>query len=273
MRSTMIGNTLIDICDLWSTLKNKDGLDLITNITLDSRIDRKIFAMNLLQECGSMVPKWNNTTQFEWGHRLWFETHQKEISDMIDTTEYEYNPIENYVLHEETEDVTVRDNQVKDTFGEGYLTTYKDNKDESDIHDMSHSKNGNDTTMTEYGRTLDSEHKVSAFNESQYQPQYQDTEKSGGSDKEITTYNSNLNDNGTIKHTADNTLTETNKRNGDNLKEIDDQEQRKIIHDAHGNTAMYTTQDLIKQQREIIMFNVITWLVNWYKNDNMLLIY
>lgn len=273
MRTQALGMTMVDLCDLWSTLKGKDGLELLTNISIDKRIDVNLLMKNMLGELGGMIPKWTNTTQFEWGHRLWFETHYENISDMLDTLEYEYNPIENYILEENDVEHTVRDNKYVDTFGEGYKNTIVDKQDETNTHDMTHGHNGTDTEDVNYGRTDDNEHKVSAFNESVYQPQSQDSGKLGGTDTTTDTYNSSTNDNGTIKHEADNTKTEDHQRSGDNTHKTDDDENFTRNHKAHGNTAMYTTQDLIKQQREIIQFNIITWIINWYKNDNILLIF
>lgn len=74
---------------------------LLDNYELDNRLDRNLLNSEIMRECGNLMPLYTDTNTFRYFTEIWFRVYSKIISELIDTTEYEYNPIENYDRHEE----------------------------------------------------------------------------------------------------------------------------------------------------------------------------
>lgn len=102
-------------------------------------------------------------------------------------------------------------------------------------------ENGTDSSSSNSQNSSTVENKTSAYNESLYQPESQETEQSNSSGS----------------------------ANGQNHKDYTREKKSGIKEDntIRGLNGLFTTQQLIKQEREIAEFNVYQWIVNKYMEE------
>ena len=70
--------------------------DIFTESALDSRIDRDILADAITTECGSMFPRWNTTVIFKRYGVSTFKRKNREIARDLDALALSYNPLYEY---------------------------------------------------------------------------------------------------------------------------------------------------------------------------------
>jgi len=124
---------------------------VLEGIKIDSRIDQELLGNLIFEKCGAMEPVYNTTYTFTWANQNFFKNWYWQIGQLLDTLEYEYEPLDNFRREEDLNRGTSED------------TTTETNENET---------NQGSTSTTSSSTT---EHKVSAYNESAYQPQDYDT--------------------------------------------------------------------------------------------------
>ena len=77
--------------------------DFFDDAEIDDRINRKEMCMTILKRCGTLFPLYTDSTLFKIFSDNFFFKKKETITRLIDTTELEYNPIENYNRIEENE--------------------------------------------------------------------------------------------------------------------------------------------------------------------------
>lgn len=222
--------------EIWAIKNNSNNpMEMLKQGEFDSRINLDLLAGKIVQVCGAMSPVYNTTDSYVYFHKQFFMMWKSQISKLLDTTEYEYEPLENYRRVEDMRH-TETDNR---TETEG-ITGESNSSDES---------SGSTNTSSDKSSTV--EDKTSAFNESVYQPDKQSTDsgKATGTEQRSDTSS------GTTKNKTD-----RNKTEGRNNSAKDDNTIR-------GLNGLFTTQQLIKQEREVAEFNVYQWIVNKYMEE------
>lgn len=68
---------------------------------IDNRLDKNEIKMAILERCGTLLPLYTNSEMFKAFSDSFFMQRKAVISKLIDTTEFEYNPIDNYNRVEE----------------------------------------------------------------------------------------------------------------------------------------------------------------------------
>lgn len=122
---------------------------------IDSRLDKEEIKMAILERCGTLLPLYTNSEMFKAFSDSFFKQRKNIITKLIDTTELNYNPIDNYNRVEEI-------NRKYDETNENTTQT--------------------DGTAT---RNSEQESKVSAYDSNEYLPKEQvignstDTDKTG----------------------------------------------------------------------------------------------
>lgn len=178
----------------------------------------------------------------------WYPEAQKIYA----TLNYDYDPLENFTSLEErdlAEGGTIADTGTKNTANTG---TRNDTRTDNLASSITHGK-----VVTDGGTSI-SEKTVSAYNSSSYSP----------SEKETITPTTTSTASGT--DTGSNTGTQTNLRT-DNLTELvtNDLLKTKDLTETgtiskHGHNGIYTTQRLIKEEREIFI-DLYRWYVSKFK--------
>ena len=225
---------LIDLLEI-ATLKAgiNEPLEILKDIDIDSRIDKEVLANQIVVKCGAMCPVYNTSWSFIIWHKHWFEYNKTQISQLIDTTEYEYIPIESYSRYEDLK----HNADTKANLNDNTNRTVDENK-QLDV-------NSTDNSTTE--------NQTSAYNESLYQPE----------SKSI------FDDQATRGETENNDRTEKEERNYERSTNFGSTDDNYV----HGNNGLFTVQHLIEEQRKLVVFNVIDWIVDKYMKEGFLLVY
>ena len=145
---------LVELMEIWRLKTgNQNNLDYLYGIfdtaALDVRINREALALEILNECGTMTPRFMDTQFFATMAANFFTIKEREIKRDLDALDLEYNPLETYY------DAKEGTRRKVDKFGR--TTTRTDDLTE-------HMENGQQVTT----------HKVSADNESDFQNRTQD---------------------------------------------------------------------------------------------------
>lgn len=202
--------------EIWAIKNNSDNpMEMLKQGEFDSRIDMDILTGKIVQVCGAMTPVYNTTDSYTYFHKLFFKTWGVQIKKLFDTMDYEYEPLENYRRVEDLKSDT--------------------------SENTSGNENGNDSSSSNSQNSSTVENKTSAYNESLYQPESQETEQGNSSGS----------------------------TNGQNHKDYTREKKSGIKEDniIRGLNGLFTTQQLIKQEREIAEFNVYQWIVNKYMEE------
>ena len=230
--------------EIWALRNNSnEPTEMLKQAKFDSRIDTDLLVGKIIEVCGNMTPVHNTTDSFLYFHKLFFKMWEKQISKLLDTMDYEYEPLDNYRRSE-----TLRHgeastkNETEGVTGEG--TSQQSSSD---------SREGSTNSSSTNNSTA--EHKTSAYNESLYQPESQDTENGTETGNTSKSESGSSNSSGLTTSKNDRTLNDvrTASSNDDN--------------DIHGLNGLFTTQQLIKQEREIAEFNVYQWIVTKYMEE------
>lgn len=225
---------LIDLLEI-ASLKSgsKSELEVLKDIEIDERVDKEVLAKEIVVKCGAMCPVFNTSWSFIYWHRHWFELHKREISELCNTLEYEYVAIESYSRYDDLKHSATSNTGLDETVGR--------NRTESRGLEV----NGTEDSITE--------NQTSAYNESLYQPESKSifNDSNGRNEQE----NRNVGENENRKYSRDNTF---------------DSKDNNYV---HGNNGLFTVQHLIEEQRKLVEFNVIQWIVGKYMQEGFLLVY
>lgn len=150
---------LIDLLEIWALKKGKSSpIEFFDEMDIDSRLDRETLVAEIMRQCGALTPLYNTTDSFEYFTKAFFKREKNVIAKMIDTTEFKYNPLENFERNE----------------------NLKHNANEKTETDETNISNGTNKVNEEY--------KTSAYNEDLYQPNNQTSENNETNNQEIRDY-------------------------------------------------------------------------------------
>lgn len=96
---------------------------------IDERLDKEELKMAILERCGTLLPVYTRSEMFKSFSDSFFKRRKNIISKLIDTTEFDYNPINNYDRTEEVHRVYDEDTTSKNaTTGESNKTNTQENQ-------------------------------------------------------------------------------------------------------------------------------------------------
>lgn len=192
-------------------------------------LDKEAFLYELFSRTAELEVIYPNPTVMQFMIKMWSRTRLPVWDLLWDTTTYDYNPIENYNRYEEGTDTDTHSGA--DTETHAGTDSYRDTL----------ARTGSDTVTD----TPDSTTSTGAYNASTSDPTLGLTPTSHieGENVTETEYGS------TDTRTGSNTLghTVSTGYNSELEKEHD-------LH-VHGNIGVMSTQQMIKEQREIVTFN------------------
>lgn len=211
---------------------------LFDEFIVPESVDKNLVVNNILLEIGELEVVYPNYDFMKQALKFYSQKQLPVWQALEESLHYEYDPIENYNRVEKWTDTGTgnRTNTLERTqTGKG--------KDSSTIKNDTSGNNTGDNTTT---------NSVSAYNSSGFEPQSESINTSSenlhtttnGSTATSSETSGTLNDNGTETHN------ESNVREGI----------------AKGNIGVTTTQEMIKQQREIVEFNIVDKIVEDVKN-------
>ena len=221
-------------------------LDLLQ---LPEGIDRQVLIDNLLMETAEREIIYTNVGFLKQAIGSWSKKNLSVWEELYKTQHYEYNPIWN-------KDGTITETETRDLAGSNYHT---DNVDRVDNLQDKNTRNFEDKET----RDLDDEalNSVYGFNSSSEAP----------SDKVHTDYNGT----DTFNHTGTDTFDHTGRQDIDRTYDEKTTDTGTVTHERteQGNIGLTSTQDLIKQQQELVKFNLMDYIINDFSNKFCLGVY
>lgn len=221
-------------------------LDLLV---IPEAIDRPTLIDNLLMETAETEILYTNVGFLKMAIGSWSKKNLPVWEELYKTTQYEYNPIWN-------KDGTVEETITRD------LATTEDVTTNVDREDKLTDKNTRNFEDKET-RDLDDEalSSVYGFNSSAEAP----------SDKVHTDYNGT----DTFNHTGTDTVDHTGTQDVDTTVDRDTTDTGTITtsRTEQGNIGLTSTQELIRQQREIVQINIIDIIIDDFKRRFCLGVY
>ena len=209
-------------------------LDLLQ---LPEGIDRGVLIDNLLMETAEREIIYTNLGFLKQAIGSWSKKNLSVWEELYKTQHYEYNPIWN-------KDGTITETETRDLAGSNYHT---DNVDRIDNLQDKNTRNFEDKET----RDLDDEalNSVYGFNSNTEAP----------ADKVHTDYNGT----DTFNHTGTDTFDHTGRQDIDRTYDEKTTDTGTVKHERleQGNIGLTSTQDLIKQQQELVKFNLMDYII------------
>lgn len=198
-------------------------------LTIPQGLDKDVLVDNLLMELSELEILYPDADIMKIAIGRWSAKEFPIWEKLYKTTILEYNPIWN------------KDGKVTEIEGI--------QKKADGIRSDKEQNNGAATTLGE--TSGDSEHKVSAFNESDYSKANQDLNNA----------------------TSKGNTVSVQSTDGESSYEDNDNTSRQYQRIEQGNIGVTTTQTMIKEEREIDLFNIYDAIIASFKNRFCLLIY
>lgn len=179
---------LIDILDVYALENDSENMQLLFNdYTLDERIDRDVMNTTIISELGASRPVTTDPDLFKMLFDNFFKKYSSNITKLVDTMYYEYNPLHNKDISEEEHrqsegDIDNTDEYHTDNTTEGKVSAYDSSTyqpKEQAIGDVDHTgethsdiKSEVDTTRSirgkdgqdSYQSLIEQERKLAEFN-------------------------------------------------------------------------------------------------------------
>ena len=230
-------NTVLDLLEL---PEDEDGNEVI---------DRDTLKDNLLMDTAEMEILYPDASFLKMAIGSWSKKQVPIWTELYKSTQFEYNPIWNV-------DGTVVEE--RDLAGTDYRT---DDHTTERTHDDSMERTHDDTMERTHDDTITADSSTYGYNSSTAAP----------TDKVETGHDGTITDThtGTITdaHTGTITDTDTGTINHDTT------DTGSITTTRQGNIGVTSTQSLIKEQRDVVQFNIMDYIINDFKNRFCLLVY
>lgn len=210
-----------------------DLLELPEDEDGNELIERDTLKDNLLMDTAEMEILYPDSSFLKLAIGAWSKKQVPIWTEMYNSTQYEYNPIWNV-------DGTVVEE--RDLAGTDYRT---DDHTTERTHDDTLERTHDDTVTTDNG--------TYGYNSSTLAPESKIENAHDGTITDTHTGTITDTDTGTINHDTTDTGSITTTR--------------------QGNIGVTSTQSLIKEQREIVQFNIMDYIINDFKNRFCLLVY
>lgn len=226
---------LIDYCEY----KNIDPFE---DCTVPTPLSMDMVKNEIMRRCGLLRPVYGEPEVFKALTKMWFDSNQWNFEHLVNIVKAEYSPIENVY---EDDHYTIEHTGTDSTEFSGTDTL---------THGETHTLSGTDT-VTDESYT---EHNVSAYNSSTYQPSSKD---SNGGDVD-TKYGR--------KDTASGD-DETKYGKKEDFTHGHTEEFTKL---RHGNVGITTNNQLINEELSMLeKFNPYDWIAAKFERDNFIQVY
>lgn len=223
-----------------------DNLQLPSEFTTD---DRETLINNLLMECAEFECTYPAFDFCKAAIGFWSKARLQVWQKLYNTLHFDYNPIWN-------KDGTITETRRKEYSGEkaGTVASSKNGETErSDVHSDLRSSSGNQNSTTE--------NQTVGFNSNDYVKK--DKSTTTGSWSESVTDTDRHTITGTDSETG--STTESGSSSGEESEGYTRREQ--------GNIGLTSTQQLIKEEREVAMFEIDEVIINDFKKQFCILVY
>ena len=226
-------------------------------------LDKPTLIDNLLTETAELEVLYPNPVVFKNLVGVWSNKQLDIWNRLYATTQYEYNPIENYNRYEEGSEGGTGRTTHSGTDTTADTTAYggTDGRTEGIMHGGRDTVTGTDTKG----------HWVAGFNSTASGTNDGLVKQTRDEDNASTTTDHGKTENITEQRTYGQTITRAgNMTHGEQIATTNEGEHE--LH-AHGNIGVTTTQTLIREQREIDLFNLYDIIIEDFKMRFCILVY
>ena len=243
---------------------------LFDAVILPDGIDKTLFVDTLLLKYGECPVLYPQHDFLKRAAGIWSRKWYDSVKRIYESLTASYNPLHNYDRYEEYKDAETRQGETGATGSTTQTNNLTDGLNEQGTVTENATAEGTETIG--HGKITDTEYKVSAMNESDYQPdRAEKTTESGSTDTETsgetnTTTTTTRGTTGT--HTG--TVTTADTRSGTS------EDSRTLEHEAHlyGNIGVTTSQDMLKAELELREdYNLYDMLADLFKEEFCLYYY
>ena len=230
---------------------------------IPAQLDRETLINNILAETAELEVLYANPTVFKSLLGVWSATQIDVWNRLYNTTQYDYNPIENYNRYEEGSD-TGSGSTTHSGTDRHTDTTATTGSDTSET-DITHGGEDVDTLATDNAHWIAGFNSVASGNDDGLVKQSKDS----GTSQNRHDFGETVNTEGTI------TYGKTETRNGSltHGETIETENNGEHNLHAHGNIGVTTTQKLIREQREVDKFNLYDIITDEFKMRFCVLVY
>ena len=200
---------------------------------------------NLLLETAELEVLYPDPDFMQKAIGIWSKKQSPIWAELYDTTQYEYNPIWN------------KDGKIveeRDLAGTEDVTT---NVDREDKLTDKNTRNFEDKETRNLSDVSDRD--VFGFNSSTAAPAEKNTVSGTGTD--------------TFNHTGTDTVDHTGTQDIDTTVDRDTTDTGTITRTEQGNIGLTSTQQLIQEQREVVKFNILDYIINEFRDRFCLKVY
>lgn len=236
-------------------------------MSLDIMRDTMVF------EYGDSDVVYSNPRIFEYYNGLWFRRNQYIIEGLWKTTAFSYDPIENYNRYEDyeetnddTENTTRKDTKIDNT-SDNFLRNLKDNLVSNNIENESENTSS-DTDLSSSAENMVSPYNATTYVEESKTTSTSDTTTTGTRERKDTI---NKNDDRSVEDTTSRAINQN--ENYDSTNNFDSDRHKVYSLHAHGNIGVTTTQEMIKQEREIVQFDVYKKVADLWAQDMIIMVW
>ena len=204
-------------------------------------IDKDTLKDNILMDTAEMEILYPDASFLKMAIGSWSKKQVPIWKELYESTQFDYNPIWN------VDGKVVEDRDLK---GTDYRT---DDHSTERTHDDSMERTHDDTLERTHDDTLTTDNGTYGYNSSTLAPESKIENAHGGTITDAHTGTITDTDTGTINHDTTDTGSITTTR--------------------QGNIGVTSTQSLIKEQRDVVQFNIMDYIINDFKNRFCLLVY
>lgn len=251
---------------------------ILDTVVLDSRINKDTLWDNIIFEFGELECV-DSSFECFWKHlQTFFKKWNLPISELMNTLEYKYDPLQNVNYQVERN----LSREVQRELGRDFVSTLasaiKKAIDQSDTYADTRSGNDDraikDDEATNTSNTHTDSHYVSAFN--QIQPPDTDTydNRDAGNWTETTTINQDKTDSlawSDKKNSTDTIDRDEDTTRNDDATERTDENEKTGTGENEGTKKVGTDrvsfQELIQEQRDIVVFNIYNWISDKFAKE------
>lgn len=247
-----------------------DNLQLPAEFTAD---DRETLINNLLMDCAEFECVYPNFDFCKAAIGWWSKARLQVWQKLYNSTMFVYNPIWN-------KDGTITENRSKEYSSEKSGTVESSNdgtssKTTEDSKSITNTRTDNtDTSRSASGdQDTDTENKVAGFNSSSYVNKDKQTVDQSWSENSTEDIDRTISDTGAESGNLTETGTTSDSGSTSESGTTAGTESEEYTRTEQGNIGVTSTQQLIKEEREISLFEIDDFIINDFKRQFCILVY
>lgn len=212
-------------------------------------IDRSTLTDNLLMETAELELIYGSVPFMKTAIGAWSAKQVEVWTKLYETMHYEYNPIWN------------KDGTIDETITHNLAGTDNRTQDITRTDNLMHSEDYTRTDNLAHTDDATTTTDVYGYN------------SSTGAPKTLVTVDNDTSDTGTQRNAGTSSNTGTVRNAGTDNRSTSDTGTITTSRTEQGNIGVTTTQEMIKQERDVVQFNVMDYIINDFKRRFCLMVY